>query len=215
MGVYMKKRRARWILGAVLLLALSACGQPASNSDQIFTTGSEHSHSGGTDDHNDTAPPPPGYTGEAPTQTADSFDARFIDSMAPHHNGAIEMAEQALRESQRPEIKQLAQQIIDTQHKEIQQMATWREQWYPGSQVTGGGGMEMGDMQISSDTSKPFDLRFIEAMISHHQAAVVMAKEAQTKAEHAELKQLAGEIIKAQEAEIAQLRTWQQQWFGQ
>jgi uncharacterized protein (DUF305 family) len=134
--------------------------------------------------------------------------------MSTHHNGAIHMAEEALRQSQRPEIKELAEHIIDEQHKEIQQMATWREQWYPGSHVEGGKGMVMGDMEISNDASKPFDQRFIEAMISHHQGAVDMAKEAQTKGERDEIRQLAAQIIKAQEAEIAQLKAWQQQWFG-
>ena len=198
------------ILGVLLALILSACGQ---QNDPILTAGGDgHSHSHSTD----TAPPAPGseHAHMEGTVVPDTYDAIFIDSMSTHHNGAIEMSEEALRQSQRPEIKELAEHIIDEQHKEIQQMATWREQWYPGSHVQGGMGMPMGDMEISSDASKPFDLRFIEAMISHHQGAVDMAKEAQTKGEREEIRQFAARIIKAQEAEIAQLKAWQQQWFG-
>jgi uncharacterized protein (DUF305 family) len=51
-------------------------------------------------------------------------------------------------------------------------------------------------------------------MMSHHTGAIAMAREAQTKAEHPEIKQLAAEIIKAQEAEVQQLQEWQQAWFG-
>jgi uncharacterized protein (DUF305 family) len=207
----MKPRQA--ILAGLLALALSACGQQQPKSDPIFTSG--------FDDHNhghsvDTAPPPPGSEHAHMTGTVvpDTYDAIFIDGMSTHHNGAIQMAEEALRQSERAEIKKLAEHIIDEQHKEIQQMATWREQWYPGSHVEGGRGTPMGDMQISSDTSKPFDQRFIEAMISHHQGALQMAREAQTKGERAEIRQLATQIIKQQEAEIAQLQGWQQQWFA-
>ena len=49
-------------------------------------------------------------------------------------------------------------------------------------------------------------------MISHHQAAVIMAKEALTKAEHPDIKNIAQAIIDAQTAEISQLETWRDQW---
>ena len=58
------------------------------------------------------------------------YDHRFIDMMIPHHEGAIMMAKDALQKSQRPEIKKLAQEIIDAQEKEIAQLKSWGEQWY-------------------------------------------------------------------------------------
>jgi uncharacterized protein (DUF305 family) len=143
------------------------------------------------------------------------YDAQFIDSMIMHHKGAVAMAEQALKEAERPEIKTLAENIVKTQQDEIGQMEQWRKQWYPDLAPTQGMGMDMGRMEVSSDTSKPFDQRFIEAMIPHHQGAIAMAKDAQQKAEHAEIKTLAAAIIIAQEAEITQMQAWQQQWFAQ
>ena len=70
-------------------------------------------------------------------------------------------------------------------------------------------------MAISSDTSKPFDLRFIEAMIPHHESAIMMAKDAQQKSTRPEIQDLATAIITAQEAEIAQMQAWRQTWSGQ
>ncbi|GAC1639442.1 MAG: DUF305 domain-containing protein [Herpetosiphon sp.] len=142
------------------------------------------------------------------------FDAQFIDSMTEHHRGAISMAQQALKEGQHPEIKQLAQNIITSQQQELDQMTSLRKQWYPTLAPTGGMAMAMGAMQLGTDTSKPFDQRFMTAMMAHHSAAVMMAKEAQTKAEHAEIKKLAGTIISAQEAEITQMQGWTKQWYG-
>ena len=62
--------------------------------------------------------------------------------------------------------------------------------------------MGMGPMAVRPHTSIPFDQRFITAMIAHHQGAIAMAKEAQTRAEHPEIKQLASAIIQAQETEV-------------
>jgi uncharacterized protein (DUF305 family) len=50
-------------------------------------------------------------------------------------------------------------------------------------------------------------------MIPHHNGAIAMAKEAQQKAEHPEIKQLADTIITAQEAEVAHMQQWQRAWF--
>lgn len=143
------------------------------------------------------------------------YDAQFIDSMIMHHQGAIDMANEALKDGERQEIKDLATAIVKAQEGEIAQMREWRTQWYPDVADTDGMGMEMGDMTISTDTSKPFDQRFIEAMIPHHQGAIAMAKDAQQKAEHQEIKTLADAIITDQEKEIAQMQQWLKEWYGQ
>jgi uncharacterized protein (DUF305 family) len=61
----------------------------------------------------------------------DPFDRAFIDAMIPHHESAIEMAQVAYRESDNPEIRALAEGIVEAQTQEITQMEEWRQQWYP------------------------------------------------------------------------------------
>ena len=142
------------------------------------------------------------------------FDAQFIDSMLEHHRGAVTMAEQALEQAEHEELRTLAEAIIAAQAQEIEQMTAWRTSWYPDLPPTAGMGMSMGEMTISSDESKPFDQRFLEAMISHHQGAIDMAKMAQQMAEHEELKTLADAIIVAQQAEIEQMQSWLKEWYS-
>lgn len=68
---------------------------------------------------------------------ADSeYDRRFIDAMIVHHEGAIEMARDVQENSTRPELLQLADEIITAQQTEIEQMQTWRDAWY-GAETTG------------------------------------------------------------------------------
>lgn len=57
-----------------------------------------------------------------------------------------------------------------------------------------------------------FDKAFIDAMIVHHQGAIKMAEQASHKAQHQEIKDLAANIIKAQTAEIDQMRQWKKDW---
>ena len=142
------------------------------------------------------------------------FDAAFIDGMIAHHEGAIAMAQQVLAESERRELLQMAEAIVAAQQGEITQMQTWRSQWYPDLAETMGMEMEMGMMEIPADESKPFDQRFLEAMIDHHQGALEMATSALEQAEHQEVRDLAQAIIAAQQAEIDQMRGWLGEWFG-
>lgn len=142
------------------------------------------------------------------------FDAQFIDSMIEHHQGAVAMAEQALAEAEHEELRTMADAIIAAQTQEIDAMTTWRQSWYSDLAPTDGMGMHMGEMTISSDESKPFDQRFIEAMISHHQGAIEMAQMAQQMAEHEEIKTLADAILTAQQAEIEQMQNWLKAWFA-
>jgi uncharacterized protein (DUF305 family) len=59
------------------------------------------------------------------------FDRAFIDAMIPHHESAIAMAEVVLAESENPEIREIAGNIVASQEREIEQMRAWSEEWYP------------------------------------------------------------------------------------
>jgi thioredoxin reductase (NADPH) len=59
------------------------------------------------------------------------FDLMFLELMSAHHQGAIQMANAELRSSSLPEVKRLAQQIVDNQQVEIDQFEQWRKEWTP------------------------------------------------------------------------------------
>ncbi|OKH48182.1 DUF305 domain-containing protein [Phormidium tenue NIES-30] len=159
-----------------------------------------------------------------------TYDLRFIDGMIPHHEGAVVMAEAALENSQRPEIRQLAEDIIAAQQVEIAQMRDWRAAWYPDAPAEPmmyhaemNHDMAMSEEMISAmrmdmdlgGADDEFDLRFINAMIPHHEGAVAMAEDLKGKSDRPELLTLADEIITSQQAEIDQMEQWRQDWYGQ
>ena len=153
-------------------------------------------------------------TGATPTGTA--FDRAFIDAMVPHHESAIEMARAAKEAGlSQPDLVKVADDILATQQQEIDRMKEWRGGWFGSSEIDPEGaaalGMSESEMGMQHDaemlmSSGDVDMDFAQMMITHHQGAIEMAKLAEDKAEHDELKQLADDIIEAQEREIDVMR---------
>ena len=63
-------------------------------------------------------------------KTGDDFDKAFLSEMVMHHEGAVDMAEAALKDAKHQEIKSLANAIIKAQNKEIADMKAWYKVWY-------------------------------------------------------------------------------------
>lgn len=155
---------------------------------------------------------------------ANPIDQHFIEQMIPHHEGAIAMANLALEKAKRPEIKTLAQAIISAQESENGEMKSWYRDWFgkevpKDSAITGTmmsqGGMHTGGTQdIEALKNAPdFDKAFIEAMIPHHQMAIMMARMLESGTTRPEMQQLAKDIISSQSKEIQQMQGWYTEWY--
>jgi uncharacterized protein (DUF305 family) len=159
-----------------------------------------------------------------------NYDLRFIDGMILHHEGAVVMAEEAQRKSNRSEIKKLAADIIKAQREEIAKMKVWRTAWYSNAAPTPQGYSsamghmmpmsqeQLNSMMMSGDlgaADNQFDLRFLKAMIPHHEGALVMAKDALAKSQRSEIKQLSEAILSSQTGEINQMKQWRKDWYNQ
>lgn len=129
------------------------------------------------------------------------------------------MAEVALANAEHEEVKQLSENIVAAQKAEIEELKEIKQQEFGTSRVPmdmDAGQMEsMGmaaDPQSLAD-EKPFDKAFIDSMIPHHQSAIQMANVALEKSDNPRVKDLAGNIVEAQEREISQMRTWRENWY--
>ncbi len=157
-----------------------------------------------------------GDSGTSDTPQGAAFDRAFIDAMVPHHEGAIEMATAAKEAGlSQPDLVEVADDILATQQVEIDRMKDWRGDWFGSSTVDPKGAVALGlsesqmGMEHDADAlsaSGDVDTDFAQMMITHHQGAIDMAKLAADNAEHDELKDLAEEIISAQEREIEAMR---------
>jgi uncharacterized protein (DUF305 family) len=157
-----------------------------------------------------------------------NYDLRFLDSMIPHHQGALVMSKEVLTKSKRPELVKLAKSIISEQQQEIIQMQQWRKQWYPKATATPtmwhaemnhempmtAEYKEMMQMNVSlGNADAGFDRRFLDAMIPHHEGAVTMAKDVLQKSQRPELQKYATSVLAAQQREINDMTQWRSKWY--
>lgn len=89
----------------------------------------------------------PGHQDEAPEMTSHlkaargpTFDAVFLAMMIPHHQRAAAMAGDAVRNAEMPEVRELAQIIVNQQEDEVAIMSGWQKAWFPESSDDAVGG---------------------------------------------------------------------------
>lgn len=201
----------RWMVGtvAVAALALAGCGSNADSADGSMAS--------------DTASGMASDMASAGTASAaaSGTDIAFAEMMIPHHEQAVEMSDMALDPSSgaSPQVVALATEIKAAQGPEIAQMQQWLTEWGvdpsemgSAGDHSGHGSMDMGMLsndqmqQLSQATGAQFDQLWLQGMIAHHEGAIEMAEDVQSKPGDPQVAQLAGQIITAQQAEIAQMQ---------
>jgi len=77
------------------------------------------------------------------------------------------------------------------------------------------GGMHMGGTEdmANLENATDFDKAFLEAMIPHHQLALMMVQMLEAGSSRPEMQQLAKNITASQSKEIQQMQGWYQQWY--
>ena len=179
------KKTSAVILSSFAVLALLA-GCTAAAEDTSHTDHGDHSDPSET------------------METMGESETMFATMMIPHHQQAIDMSEMALANSSNADVKKLAQQIIDAQAHEIEQMQSWIDGH--GHEVHGD--HDMMGMASEEDLAKlktlgspEFDELFLNLMIVHHEGALDMVSMLDG-TDKAEAKELAQHIVEVQKAEI-------------
>jgi uncharacterized protein (DUF305 family) len=111
-----------------------------------------------------------------------TFDLRYINAMISHHRGAMLLAEQLLSNTTRPEMKELAQNILKDEPEAIAELYAWKKSWY-------GDTRSVRDPIVANlgPSDDKFDLRFLNAIIAHHEDGIMMTQETRQKTSRVEI----------------------------
>lgn len=217
----MNRTKIHVLLPAALIsgaLILSACGSDTKGSSPgaaANSSASTTSKAGGTDLS-------PGTAASGDATARNDADVKFSQEMIVHHRGAIAMAKLAGTRAANADVKALAVKIEAAQDPEIATMSTWLKSW--GAEVpavdsgmSGAGGMDHGSSAmpgmmtdqemagLEKSMGADFDKMFLQMMTKHHEGAITMAKEQQSKGQNPDAKALAAKIVADQTAEIAEM----------
>ena len=157
----------------------------------------------------------------------EAVEKAFLTGMTHHHGTAIEMSEIAQERGQSPFVKGLAEDIISTQERELEEMDQIYERLIggpiapdPGAHDGLGLSAEEAGMTHSPETNEmlvtanPFDRAFVDEMEPHHTGAVKMAEVVLESTEDADLRELAENIISTQEREIEEMNAFRTEEYG-
>ena len=151
------------------------------------------------------------------------FDLDFATMMIPHHQSAVDMAEQYIPKAKDEKIKGIAQNIINAQKKEIEELRTMIAAHKPAEKkeehsAAGHGAEghselmdamnkmmeEMKSMKMTGNVDKDF----VTMMIPHHKSAVDMAENQISHGKNVQMKQFAQKVIDDQSKEINEFQSW-------
>lgn len=138
-----------------------------------------------------------------------NLDKRYLDGMIAHHKSAIYLAEQAKEKSARQEIKNLAKTIIQVDTEDIVSIESLRNSVYPRSVTSS----QFQKIQLG-DANAQFDLRFLNALIIHHQEAIEVAREAQMKSTRSAILEKALAVETSLRSGLEQLTAWRKEWYA-
>ena len=135
-------------------------------------------------------------------------DLRYLNAMAAHHRGAILLAKQA-EASQRPEIQSLAAAIQKDEPKLIDELYQWKREWYRDTRKV----RDPLTARLGSYDDK-LDLRFLNAIIAHHEAGMMMTKEIRTKSSRTEVLNNADAVENFLETTSVTFKEWRKAWYN-
>lgn len=159
-----------------------------------------------------TTPPPPASSAPATAQQQhNQADLVFLQNMIPHHTQAITMSQMARNQAISPQVKDLAARVETEQSPQTQQMSDLLTTWGASAPATTArmgtmGGMGQGQTP-GMMSGAGFDRMFLQMMIVHHQGAVTMSQTELAQGSNPATRNLAQQIISAQQAEISEMQT--------
>lgn len=150
--------------------------------------------------------------------TGASAGETWARKMIPHHQGALDMSQIVLRDTQDAEIRRMAQKTVEMQTQDIAELRRWLETQAGATSDSTSSGQnspfasaeaKMNEAMMGA-TGANTDQTWARKMIAHHQGALDMARVVLQQSPDAEIERMAQKTIEMQTADISELQAWLQ-----
>lgn len=143
-------------------------------------------------------------------------DQDFAMMMSMHHQSAIDMSQEELKSGDDPQMKQMAQKVINAQQAEKAMLQQYLQSHTPvvepdGPAFNAESMMSMEKMMKAQDIrvlAEDSDVTFAQLLIDHHQSALEMARAELDYGDDPMIRQMASKMIEDQRKEIMELQDW-------
>lgn len=136
------------------------------------------------------------------------LDLRYVDMMIAHHEGAVLLAKQA-EKSNREEVKNLAIAIQKDEPVLIAELYEWKKDWYNDTRT-----VAKPLVAKLGNYDETFDLRFLNALIAHHEAGMHMTQEVRLKSSNNKVLDNADAVETFLETSGEMLMEWRSEWYS-
>ena len=138
-----------------------------------------------------------------------TLDLRYINAMIAHHRGAMLLAEQVSQHTQRQDMKDFAAMILANEPVAIAELYAWKKDWYHDTR-------SVKDPIVANlgNYDEKFDLRFLNALIEHHQIGLLMTSEIKTKSSRTEILNNADAVDLFLTTTLAKFEQWRLEWYN-
>ena len=136
------------------------------------------------------------------------LDLRYINSMIAHHRGAMLLAEQAQTQAQKKEIQGLSADILKNEPPAIQELYDWKKAWYNDTK-------KVRDPIVPKlgTYDEKYELRFLNALIAHHDDGLLMTNDIKTKSSRLEILNNADAVGTFFETTLEIFKGWRKDWY--
>lgn len=135
-------------------------------------------------------------------------DRSYLSAMIAHHEAAVDMAMDALKNAKDAEVLTWAGQVVKTQDREITQMREWLKPLGGMDDKAAADMRESMHAMMSGGAGMDADHAFVAMMTDHHAGAVYMATEAILGSDNPDVIALSRSIAVTQLDEIIAYRQW-------
>ncbi|MEI6847390.1 MAG: DUF305 domain-containing protein [Chlorobiaceae bacterium] len=135
-------------------------------------------------------------------------DLRYLNGMIAHHREAMILAKRAAI-SQRQEIRKLSGDILNNESAAVAELYRWKKEWY-GDQKK----VRDPDVVHLGSYNKTLDLRFLNALVAHHENGIRVTREIRLKSSRNEILDNADSVELFLQENLSILRQWRKEWYN-